>query len=180
LRYSRTAIALHWLMAVMILASLSLGLYMVDLSISPQKLKYYSWHKWAGVTIFVLAAVRLLWRLTHRAPTMPAMPRWQALAAHTTHFLLYVAFFAAPLTGWLFSSAKGFQTVYFGVIPLPDLIDKNDALAEIFKQSHVAITYALGALVALHIAAALKHQFINKDGLLLRIMPGRKSPKTLT
>jgi cytochrome b561 len=106
LRYTRTAIALHWLMAVMILASLGMGLYMVDLAISPQKLKYYSWHKWAGVTIFVLAAIRLLWRLSHAAPAMPAMPRWQVLAAHVTHFLLYVAFFAAPLTGWLFSSAK--------------------------------------------------------------------------
>ncbi len=174
-RYTRTAIALHWLMAVMILASLSMGLYMVDLAISPQKLKYYSWHKWAGVTIFVLAAIRLLWRLSHAAPAMPLMPRWQVLAAHVTHFLLYVAFFAAPLTGWLFSSAKGFQTVYLGLLPIPDLIDKNEAMAEILKQAHVTITYALGGLVALHIAAALKHQFIHKDRLLLRMMPGKKS-----
>jgi cytochrome b561 len=173
-RYTRLAIGLHWLMALAIIIGFGMGLYMVDLSFSPQKLKLYSWHKWLGVTIFALAAVRLLWRLTHPAPELPShMPLWQRVSAHATHVLLYGFFFAIPLTGWLFSSASGFQTVYFGVLPLPDLIDKNRELADTLKWIHKYCAYALAALVALHIAAALKHHFLDRDGLLKRMLPGQ-------
>src|SRR4030088_1841957 len=112
-RYGPVAIALHWIGAVLFLTNLAFGLYLVDLPLSPQKLRYFSYHKWIGVTVFLLSAARLLWRLFPPAPALPAtMPDWERRAAHVSHFALYVLFFAAPLSGWLFSSANGFQTVY--------------------------------------------------------------------
>ena len=132
--YTRAAIALHWLVALLILANLALGFYTVDLPLSPRKLRLFSWHKWVGVTVFILAGARLLWRLSHPVPPLPAaMPAWERRAAHVSHFLLYLLFFAAPLSGWLFSSAAGFQTVYLGVLPIPDLIAKDKELAEVLK-----------------------------------------------
>ncbi len=172
-RYTNTAITFHWLMAVLIFVGFVMGLYMVDLRISPDKLKLYSWHKWIGVTVFILAAFRLWWRLLNAPPALPAMPAWQRQAASITHGLLYLLFFAVPITGWLFSSAKGFATVYLGVISLPDLIAKNDVLAPVYKQVHLFASYGLGALVGVHILAAIKHQFFDKDGLMWRMLPSR-------
>jgi cytochrome b561 len=173
-RYTTTAIIFHWLMALLIFIALAMGLYMVDLRISPDKLKLYAWHKWIGVTVFVLAAFRLWWRLYQAPPPDPDMPAWQQNAAKTTHYFFYALFFLIPISGWLFSSAKGFQTVYLGIIPLPDLIDKNDEIAPIIKQVHLLAGYLLGGLMALHIAAALKHQFIDKDGLMNRMNPFKR------
>ncbi len=171
-RYTRTAVAIHWIAALLIIGNLAWGLYMVDLPLSPAKLKYYSWHKWTGVTIFTLAALRLLWRLRHRAPPLPAsMPGWERTAAHVSHVLLYVLFFAGPLTGWLFSSAAGFQTVWFGVLPIPDLIGKNKELADVLQLVHRSIAYTLGGLIVLHAAAAVKHHVHDRDDVLQRMVP---------
>lgn len=170
--YGKPAIALHWLLAALIVANLAFGLYVVDLPLSPAKLRYFSWHKWLGVTIFVLSAARLLWRLGHPAPALPpAMPPWQQRAAHASHVLLYVLFLAAPLTGWLFSSANGFQTVYLGILPIPDLLPKDKEVAEVLRLAHHWVNYLLAAFVALHVAAALKHHFVDHDDVLERMMP---------
>jgi cytochrome b561 len=177
-RYTPTAIALHWLVAVFIVANLLGGLYMTGLTLSPQKLKYFSWHKWAGVTIFALSALRLLWRLSHAAPALPGgMPAWQRSAAHASHCLLYALFFAVPLAGWLFSSAEGFQTVYLGLVPLPDLLDKDKELAHVLRLVHKYLAWGLGLVVVTHIAAALKHHFVDRDDVLQRILPQRNSPE---
>ena len=166
-RYTPAAIAFHWTLAVLIIANIAFGLYTVDLPLSPQKLRYFSWHKWTGVTIFLLAAARLLWRLSHRAPALPAtMKPWERRAAHAAHILLYVLFFAAPLTGWLFSSAAGFQTVYLGLLPIPDLLAKNEALADILKVTHRWVNYTLAAVIVLHAGAALKRHFVDRDDVL--------------
>jgi cytochrome b561 len=172
-RYTPIAVALHWLLALLIIGALGMGLYMTSLPFSPTRLKLYNWHKWAGVTILTLSALRLLWRLSHRPPPDIPMPAWQARAAHLTHGLLYAAFFAVPLLGWAYSSASGFPIVWFGVLPLPDLVGKDEALAETLKTLHRLAAYGLGALVVAHVAAALKHQFIDRDGLLSRMWPGR-------
>ncbi len=174
-RYHPIAMLLHWVMAIAIIGSFCMGLYMTDLPFSPQRLKLYNWHKWAGVTILTLAALRLLWRLTHRPPADPPMPVWQRAAAHATHTLLYVLFFAIPLVGWAYSSAAGFPIVWFGVLPLPDFVPVNKELAEAIKPWHGWLAYALAALVLVHIAGALKHQIIDRDGLLSRMLPTRKS-----
>jgi len=172
-RYTPAAIALHWIVALLILANLALGLYTVDLPLSPAKLRNFSYHKWIGVTVFMLAAARLLWRLGHAPPALPAaMPPWERRTAAFTHALLYFLFFAAPLTGWLFSSAAGFQTVYLGVVPIPDLLSKDKALADALKLAHKSINYTLAAVIVLHAAAALKHHFIDKDDVLRRMLPG--------
>lgn len=168
-RYSRTAVALHWLLALMIVGSLSIGAYMSDLPVSPTRLKLYSWHKWAGVTILALSALRLLWRLGHRPPPDVPMPAWQARAAHLTHGLFYVLFFAVPLVGWAYSSAAGFPVVWFGVLPLPDFVPVDKPLAAVLKATHGNLAWALAGLLLLHVAGAVKHQFIDRDGLISRM-----------
>ena len=170
--YTGTAIALHWLIAVALAGAFALGLYMHELPLSPQKLKLYSWHKWAGVTIFLFVTLRLAWRLGHRPPALPmAMPAWQRQAAAATHVLLYVLMFAVPLSGWLMSSAKGFQTVWFGVLPLPDLLDKNQQLGDLLKEVHEALNFGMAGLVLAHAGAALKHHVIDRDEVLARMLP---------
>ncbi len=173
--YSPPAIALHWLMAFLLIGLFSLGLYMHELPLSPDKLKLYSWHKWAGVTAFILVLLRLLWRLGHRPPPLPAaMPGWQKAASHGMHHLLYVLMVAIPLSGWLMSSAKGFQTVYFGVLPLPDLLGKDKELGELLQTVHKILNLSLAALVVAHVGAALKHHLVDRDDVLSRMLPFRK------
>ena len=170
--YTTTAVALHWLVALGVFGAFSLGLYMHELPLSPTKLKLYSYHKWAGVTIFLLALIRLGWRATPPAPPLPDhMPRWQRMAAHATHHLLYVLIVAIPLTGWLMSSAKGFQTVWFGVLPLPDLLDKNKELGDTLALVHKTLNLSMAALVSAHVGAALKHHLVDRDDVLARMLP---------
>lgn len=171
--YTRTAIGLHWLMALALVTSFSVGLYMADLPFSPQRLKLYNWHKWAGICILTLALVRLFWRLTHRPPPEAPMPAWQDRAARATHFGLYLLFFAVPLVGWAYSSAAGFPVVVFGVLPLPDFVPVDKHLAEAIKPWHGNLAWGMAVLVLLHLAGALKHQLIDRDGLLRRMWPGR-------
>lgn len=174
MRYTRTAMSLHWLIALMLFGMFAFGLYMVELPLSPQKLKFYSYHKWAGVTVFLLVLARLAWRITHRPPALPAeMPAWQVTAAKAGHHLLYLLMVIVPLSGWLMSSAKGFQTVWFGVLPLPDLLAKDEALGEALLLTHRLLNWFFMLVVAGHVVAALKHHFIDRDGLLSRMLPGR-------
>ena len=172
-RYSLVAIALHWVLALAIIGSFSFGVYMSDLPFSPQRLKLYNYHKWAGICILALSALRLLWRLTHRPPADVPMPAWQQRVAHATHGLLYVLFFAVPLVGWAYSSAAGFPIVVFGVLPLPDFVPVDKALATAIKPFHMYLAFAMAALVLGHIAGAFKHQFLDRDGLLVRMWPAR-------
>jgi len=179
-RYTRTAIALHWLVAFGILGAFSLGLYMQDLPISPAKLKLYSYHKWAGVTILLLVLARLAWRATHPPPPLPeTLPVWQRRAAQAAHHLLYVLLLAIPVSGWLMSSAKGFQTVWFGVLPLPDLLARDKALGDLLALVHRSLNFSMAALVSVHVIAALKHHFLDRDLVLARMLPlHRKRPGT--
>ena len=177
-RYGAIAIALHWVLALAILAMLGVGWYMTGLPFSPQRLKLYNWHKWAGVAVLALSVLRLAWRLAHRPPALPApvraaMPRWQQVAHHGTHHLMYALFLAVPLVGWAYSSAAGFPVVFLGLVPLTDFVAPNPELAEALKPWHAWTAYALAALAVLHVAAALKHQVIDRDGLVGRMLPGR-------
>ena len=161
-QYTATAKTLHWLMAALLVGLLALGLYMTNLPFSPEKLKLYSWHKWAGVTVFLLLLFRLLWRIKNPPPPLPeSMPKALQLVAHAGHFGLYALMFAIPLSGWLMSSAKGFQTVYFGVLPIPDLIEKNKELGHLLAEVHETLSWLFIILLVGHVAAALKHHFID-------------------
>lgn len=171
-RYTPTAIGLHWLIALLIFAAFPLGLYMHDLPLSPTKLKLFSYHKWIGVTIFMLALIRLWWRARHPAPALPqTMQKWEKIAAHGTHHTVYLLLFIIPLSGWLMSSAKGFQTVWFGVIPLPDLVGKNKELGATLETLHSFLNFTLLVLIVGHIVAALKHHFLVRDDILTRMLP---------
>ena len=171
-RYTATAIALHWLIFALIACGFTLALYMTGLPLSPAKLKYISWHKWIGVTIFVLMLARLVWRLAHPAPPLPAsMPAWQRSAARVSHVMLYILIIAIPLTGWLMSSAFGVPTVYLGLIPLPNPLARDKELAELLRSAHLFLNYTMLALVIIHVAAALKHHLADKDDVLARMVP---------
>ena len=171
LRYTRTAMLLHWLMAVLILGLFGLGIYMADLPLSPQKLKLLQLSQVgrhhgsaAGSGPHSLAhqpqAAHLCPPHSRNGNSSPPMP---AIAFCT------VLIFAAPLTGWLMSSALGFPVVWFGVLPLPDLIDKNKELGEVLKLVHSYLNYAFIAVVTGHALAAIKHQWLDRDGTLSRI-----------
>jgi cytochrome b561 len=173
-RYTRTAIVLHWTLAFALAASFAFGLYMTDLPGSVQKLKFYNWHKWAGVLILALSLVRLAWRLAHRPPPLPPMPAWQARASAWVHRAMYLLFVAVPLAGWAYSSAAGYPVVLFGVLPLPDFVPADRELAAAVRPLHRWLAYALAALVALHVAAVAQHQWLRRDGLLGRMGPPRR------
>lgn len=172
LAYSRTAIALHWLMALLVMVTFPVGLVMSEMALSPDKLRLLSYHKWLGVTVFILVLVRLVWRATHKpVPLIASLPHWQRVAANAVHVLFYILLFAIPLSGWLMSSAKGFQTVYLGVLPLPDLLSRDKVLGDAFGTLHQVLNMTLLVLVVSHVAAAIKHQFIDRDGTLARMLP---------
>jgi cytochrome b561 len=171
--YTRTAIAFHWLIALLIVSGFALGLVMTSIpGFTPNKLRYFSWHKWIGVTAFALVLLRIVWRWTHSAPPLPGhMSGWQRLAAQAVHVLLYLLMIAVPVTGYLYSSAANVPVVYLGIVPLPRIIGPDPMLKLILKTAHITLDYCLGALVLLHAAAALKHQWIDRDGLLSRMIP---------
>lgn len=177
-RYHPVAVALHWLLALALVGLFVVGLYMVSLPFSPQRLKLYNWHKWAGVLVLSASLLRLLWRLWRQPPPLPhpvaqAMPAWQRWAHQGTHHALYLLFFAVPLLGWAYSSAAGFSIVLFGVLPLPDFVPVSPELAEAIKPWHGWAAYGMAGLVLLHVGGALKHALIDRDGLLSRMTLAR-------
>ena len=174
LRYTAPAVVLHWLIAALIFVAFPLGVYMSDLPLSPTRLQLYSYHKWIGISVLLLVGLRIVWRLTHRPPALPDdLPRWQPAASHAVHGLLYLLILAVPMTGWLMSSAKGFQTVWFGVLPLPDLVEKNRELGQALGSAHEFLNYLLLTLVILHVVAALKHHFHERRPFLQRMGLGK-------
>jgi cytochrome b561 len=177
--YTATAKSLHWLMALLIFGLLALGFYMSDLPLSPEKLQFYSWHKWAGVSAFVLVWLRLFWRLTHRPPAFAAsLSAAQQTLAHLGHLALYLLMIAIPVSGWLMSSAKGMQTVWFGVLPLPDLLGRDKALGAQLADLHSALNIGLLVLIGGHAAMALFHHLVHKDDTLRRMLPARTPSNT--
>jgi cytochrome b561 len=168
--YTRTAVSLHWLIAGLIISSFALGWAMTELAISPLKVRMYNWHKWVGMSILALAALRALWRLTHPAPPLLPMPAWQRISAHALHGSLYAMMFALPLSGWAYSNATGYPIVYLGLWRLPDLVMKDKALAAQLLQVHQILGWVLLAMVVIHVAAALKHHLVDRDGTLMRML----------
>ncbi len=166
-RYSRVAIALHWLIALAIIFNLSSGL--LD--------RYMPVHKATGITILVLSLFRLYWRLAHRPPPPePTLARWEIAVATVTHWTFYVLMIAMPVTGWLMTSAGGrkFPLSWYGLFDVPYLpVARDKGLAAAMGGAHETLGYAMLALAALHIAAAMKHVFLDGDGTFARMLPGR-------
>ena len=170
--YTAVAKFLHWGMALMILGLLALGFVMTDMPLSPEKLQYYAWHKWAGVSVFMLVWLRLVWRVLNPPPAYPdSMSPLLQRAAHLGHAALYGLMIVIPLSGWLLSSAKGVPTVWFGVWPLPDLLEKDKAMGHLLHEVHETLNFVLLFLLGGHAAAALKHHWVDKDDILKRMLP---------
>lgn len=168
-RYGFVSISLHWVIAFLIIALIILGLYMVELPISLQKLKLYGWHKEYGILVLILAGIRLVWRFSNITPRL-SIPLLEKIAARFVHWTFYFLMFAMPLTGWLMSSAAGLSVSFFGWFVLPDLVGANEDNMKLFQQIHSILGYALIAVIILHTSAALKHHFINKDDILRRML----------
>ena len=177
--YTPTAKTFHWLIALLIFITLPLGIYMHELALSPIKIKLYSYHKWIGVSVFILTSLRLLWRTSHQPPPLPgSLPQWQLRASLITHYALYALLFFVPISGWLMSSAKGVQTVWFGVLPLPDLVTRDEVMGDLLNNTHKILNITLLILVTLHVLAGLKHYFIDRDNVMSRMLfiGRRKTP----
>ena len=172
-RYTKTAMLLHWLVALLIIATFFLGLSMVAIpGFSPTKLKYFSWHKWMGVTVLMLALLRVLWRVTHRPPAkLVSIPDWQHSIAEGMHYLLYLLIFAVPLSGYLYSYAAGVPVVYLGIWQMPTPFAPDPELKATLKTVHYVLTMTMAAAVVAHALAALKHHFIDRDVTLKRMLP---------
>ena len=176
IRYGAAAISLHWLTAMLLVASFTLGFSMVRMPLGRQKLQWYAWHKWIGITIWLLTCGRLVWRWRTPAPSMEFMPPRQQRAAAATHGLMYALLVVIPLSGWLYSSAAGVQVVYLGLLPLPDLVAKDKAMANMLRGLHITLNFTLLALVCVHAVAALKHHFVDRDAVLTRMLPRSWNP----
>jgi cytochrome b561 len=171
-RYGPIAQGLHWLVAALVLLMFGLGWYMVRLPLSQQKFDLYQLHKWFGITIFALAALRLLWRLHRPAPPLPAsMPAWERTAARISHVLLYALLFVQPVIGFLQSNAANFPVVLWGVLPLPPLIGPDEPLSDTLLHLHHFGAFLFVLLVLVHVAAALRHHFLLQDDVLRRMLP---------
>jgi cytochrome b561 len=175
-RYDRVAITLHWLIALGILAQIGLGFWMIDIPKQPAGVRAYwlNLHKSIGLTLALLILVRLGWRLAHRPPPLPGtLPRWQLLAARANHGLLYLCMLVMPLSGFLGSTFSGYPIKYFGMT-LPTWGGKDEALKELLSVVHWASAWLFALLIALHVAAALRHR-LARDGLFERMWPGSGS-----
>jgi cytochrome b561 len=180
-RWGAVAKALHWLIAALIVVQLPLGLYATALPPDLEKLALLARHKSIGLTILALAAIRLAWRWGDCTPAMPDNLRLhERLLAHFSHATLYFLILAMPLTGWIMSSARGFPVSWFNLFQVPDLVGKNEPLYHAMIITHETLALLLVAVLALHIAAALRHHFALKDDTLRRMLPfGRTGPAHL-
>jgi cytochrome b561 len=171
--YTRTAVALHWIFVALIGSALCIGWLMTVMKVTPLKLRLYSWHKWLGVTVLALLAVRGAWRRFHPPPPLAAMPSWQRLSARTLHGALYAMLLVQPLTGWIFSNASGYPIVYLRWVPLPNLIGRNPAMANAFERYHRIGALLFATAIVLHALAALKHHCVDRDDTLRRMLRWR-------
>lgn len=185
LRYGTVAMLFHWVIAALLIANIALGLYFADLPPDPFKGELAQWHKSIGLTVLVLSVLRLGWRLTHPAPPLPAGMSWYLTAvARATHYLFYFLIVAIPLTGWIMvsASASGRPTLYFHLFNWPHIWFLADlprsqkvAMHESLESVHSVLAWSAIVLIPLHIAAALYHQFVRRDEMLLRMLPYRRA-----
>lgn len=168
-QFGLVAILFHWIMAILIIALLALGLYMVRLPLNLEKLKLYGWHKEYGMLALMLVIMRSIWRVSTILPLL-SLPWWEVVAARTVHYAFYGFMFAIPLTGWLMTSFSGFPVSFFGWFVFPDLVSAHPDYIYFFKKTHKWLSYGLIATIIMHTCAALKHHFIDKDDILRRML----------
>jgi cytochrome b561 len=179
-RYGAVGQTLHWVIVVLIITQYVLASFAAEAEAAKAAhpaaaLLQFQWlarHKSVGLTIFALAVVRLLWRWFSPPPPLPAtMPRWQVVAAKLSHYGFYALLFAMPLSGLVMSAAANYPVSYFGLFTLPDLVAPDEGLKHLMEEVHETLFVCLVALASLHIAAALKHHFVDHDDVLCRMLP---------
>ncbi len=164
------------MMAGLVFAQLVLGPLAVSWRLSPTKLDLYVWHKSIGMLVLALVILRAIWRLLNPTPALPVdLPRWEQNGARLSHALLYLMMFMLPITGWIINSAANIPFKVFWVYPLPDLVVPNKSLEELAKTVHFVLVIGLSILLILHIGAALRHHFIRRNNILLRMLWSRRS-----
>jgi len=173
-RYTRFAVALHWIVAVVVFAQFALGWLMQEIAKQPPgpRASAFNVHKSIGLVILALMLARIAWRLSHPAPPFPPMPRWQARAALANHLLLYALLVVMPLAGYLGSAFSGYPVRFFG-IALPSWAPKDEAVKQAMSEVHLVAAWLLAASVAVHLAAVVKHALVERDGLLARMQWSR-------
>ena len=173
--YTPLARALHWATAVLLLVLFGLGISMTRWVPDEQKIRVFSWHEWAGITVFALTALRLVWRLTPRPPPLD-VPASEKIAAGIVYVAMYLILVAQPIVGWLMSTAFGFPVVYLGVLPLPAPVSEDRELAERLQGVHETLAFVLAALFAVHMAGVLYHHLVRRDAVLSRMLPSASPP----
>lgn len=177
-RFGWVAIALHWLIAALIGVMIVLGLVMTggfDDDIMT-KIALFQWHKSTGIAVLALVVVRLAWRLANPVPALPGtLKAYERGLAHATHLALYLLMLAIPVSGWLIASASTLPTEVFGLFALPRLITPDRGVEELVGEVHETLAWVMLGVLALHVAAALKHHFILKDDVLVRMLPGGRT-----
>lgn len=169
LRYPLAARLLHWIMAAIILTMIGIGLAMID-SLATWRVAGLKLHQVGGVSVLILAILRLAFRLTYKAPPLPKeVPSFQASIAHGSHILLYALMFAVPLAGWLMQSAAGIPIALPGGLILPSLLNVDLGAYGVLRICHRLLAWSLLGLILLHIAGALHHAMVRRDGLLKRM-----------
>lgn len=178
-RYTKVAIALHWIVMALVVGQFALGWLMQEIPKDPpgQRAATFNFHKSLGLTILALMLLRLAWRLTHRPPALPPMPAWQGWLARGTHGLLYATLIALPVVGYLGSAFSGYPVKYFG-LTLPSWTGKDAQLKDLMSLAHLTLTWVLAGAVTLHLAGVLKHGLIDSDGLLARMGIGPPADAT--
>ncbi len=172
-RYGSVAQALHWIVVALLALQFTLGLIAYRLPIGPAKLGTLARHKSVGLTILALVALRVAWRVLDRPPPLPAMPQWQQVVARASHVGLYALLFAMPVSGWIMSSASNYPVSWFGFVQLPDLVSPDPQLKTLMRALHASLASLLAVLIGVHVGAAFRHQFHDRDGLMYRMLPWR-------
>lgn len=162
---------LHWLMALAIIGNGIFGLIMVEMPRGMGKLNAFALHKSIGLTVLALLLLRISWRWFDRKPRDEPMPRWQRIAAHLTHVVLYLFMLALPLSGWIMNSLHGYPLQFFKLFNLPGLAEKNEELSELAETAHETLFWVLLLVVIAHAGAALVHHLFERDNTLLRMLP---------
>lgn len=171
--YDSVAKGFHWLTALLIIVLWAVGLGMEELPKGDLRSQIIGMHKAFGVVVLALTVLRLAWRATHAAPALPdSMPGWEQLAAKLGHLALYGLMLAFPVSGILMSQSGGRDVNVFGLI-LPNLLEKNEEMKHLFGETHEALAWILAAVLAVHVAAAIRHHVMLKDDVLRRMLPGR-------
>jgi cytochrome b561 len=159
----------------LLLVLFGLGVSMTRWVPDERKVQVYSWHEWAGITVFALTAVRLWWRLRHPPPPID-VPQWEKVVAGAVYVAIYLVLIGQPVVGWLMSTAFGFPVVYLGVLPLPAPVSEDRALAERLQGVHDLLALTLLLLFALHLGGVLYHHLIRRDAVLSRMLPSAAPP----